>query len=62
MIDIAVSNTHILAKTVTDKGNKYQELANEICAMWKQKATQLFPIVISFMGVIQVTIRISNKN
>jgi hypothetical protein len=26
-------------KTITDKQNKYQELANEICAMWKQ--TQL---------------------
>jgi hypothetical protein len=35
LIDIAVSNTHNLAKTVTDKQNKYQELANEICAMWK---------------------------
>jgi len=34
---IAVQNTHNLAKTITDKQNKYQELANEICAMWKQK-------------------------
>ena len=38
LIDIAVPNTHNLAKTITDKQNKYQELANEICAMWKQKA------------------------
>jgi len=36
LIDIAVPNTHNLTKTVTDKQNKYQELANEICAMWKQ--------------------------
>jgi hypothetical protein len=36
LIDIAVPNTHNLAKTITDKQNKYQELANEICAMWKQ--------------------------
>jgi hypothetical protein len=30
LIDIAVRNTHNLAKTITDKQNKYQELANEI--------------------------------
>jgi len=41
LIDIAVLNTHNLAKTVTDKQNKYQELANEICAMWKQKAAKV---------------------
>ena len=35
LIDIAVPNTHNLAKTITYKQNKYQELANEICAMWK---------------------------
>jgi len=52
LIDIAVPDTHNLAKTITDKQNKYQELTNEICAMWKQKATQLIPIVISSTGVI----------
>jgi len=52
MIDIAVPNTHNLAKTITDKQNKYQELANEICAMWKQKAAQLIQIVIASTGVI----------
>jgi hypothetical protein len=52
LIDIAVPNTHNLAKRVTDKQNKYLELANEICAMWKQKAAQLIPIVISSTGVI----------
>ena len=36
-IDIAVPNSHNHAKIITDKQNKYQELANEICAMWKQK-------------------------
>jgi hypothetical protein len=30
----------------TDKQNKYQELANDICSMWKQKAAQVIPIVI----------------
>ena len=38
LIDIAVPNTHNLTKTITDKQNKYQELANEISAMWKQNA------------------------
>jgi len=36
----------------TDKQNKYQELANEICAMWKQKTAQVISIVISPPGVI----------
>jgi hypothetical protein len=35
LVDIAVLNTHNLAKTITDNQNKYQKLANEICAMWK---------------------------
>ena len=52
LIDIAVPNTHNLAKTITDKENKYKELANEICALWKQTAAQVIPIVISSTGVI----------
>jgi len=52
LIDIAVPNTHYLAKTITDKQNKYQELVNEICAIWNQKAAQVIPIVISSTGVI----------
>jgi hypothetical protein len=52
LIDIAVPNTHYLAKTITDKQNKYQELAKEICAMWKQNAAQVIPIAISPTGVI----------
>jgi len=52
LIDIAVPNTHNLDNTVTDKQNKYQELANELCAMWKQKAAQVTPIVTSSTGVI----------
>jgi hypothetical protein len=35
-----------------NKQNKYQELAHEICAVWKQKAAQVIPIVISSTGVI----------
>ena len=46
LIDIAVPNTHNLAKTVTDKQNKYQEFANEICAMWKQNTVQVIPIAL----------------
>jgi len=52
LIDTAVPSTHNLAKTITDKQNKYQELANEICAMWKQKAAHVVPIVISSTRVI----------
>jgi len=52
LVDIAVPNTHNLAKTITDEQNKYQELANEICAMWKQKAAKVIPIVIPSTGVI----------
>ena len=52
LIDIAVPNKHNLANTIIGKQKKYQELANEICAMWKQKAAQVIPIVISSTGVI----------
>jgi len=52
LIDMAVQNTQNIAKTITDKQNKYQELANEVCAMWKQKVAQVIPIVISSTGVI----------
>jgi hypothetical protein len=52
LIDIAVPNTHNLAKTITDKQNKHEELANEFCAMWKQNAAQVIPLVISITGVI----------
>ena len=52
LINIVVPNTHNLTKTITNKENKYQELANEIYATWKQKAAQVIPIVMSSMGVI----------
>jgi hypothetical protein len=52
LIDIAVPDTHNLAKTITDKQNKCQELTNEICAMWKQNTAQLIPLVISSTAVI----------
>jgi len=58
LIDIAVPNTHNLAKTITDTQNKYQELANE---MWKQKAAQVIPIVISSRGVIPKSLSRSLK-
>jgi hypothetical protein len=43
LIDTAVPNTHNLAKTIIGKQNKYQELAHEICAMWKQKSSTSDP-------------------
>jgi hypothetical protein len=44
LIDIAVPNTHNLAKTIAEKQKKYQELATEIRDMWKQDAVQVVPI------------------
>jgi len=62
LIDIAVPNTHNLAKTITDKQNKYQELANEICAVWNQKAGTSDPDSnIIYGSNSKVTITKSNK-
>jgi hypothetical protein len=61
LIDIAVPNTHYLAKIITEKQEKYRELANEISAMWKQTTVQLIPIVISSTGVIQKSLSQSLK-
>jgi len=61
LIDIAVPNTHNLTKTITDKQNKYQELANKICAMWKQNAAQVIQIVISSTEVIPKSLSQSLK-
>ena len=52
LIDIAVPNTRNLARTITNKQNKYQEPANEICVMWKQNTAQVIPLVISSTGAI----------
>jgi len=61
LIDIAVPNTQNLTKTITDKQNKYQELANEIPAMWKQNAAQVIPIAILSTGVIPKSLSHSLK-
>ena len=61
LIDMAVQNTHNLAKTIIEKQSKYQELANEICAMWKQNTVQVIPIVISSTGVIPKSLSQSIK-
>jgi hypothetical protein len=61
LTDIAVPNTHNLAKRVTDKQNKYQELANEICAMWKQNTVQVIPSVVSSTAVIPKSLSQSLK-
>jgi hypothetical protein len=59
LIDTAVPNTHNLAKTITEKRSKYQQLANEMCAMWKQNAAQV--IVISSTAVIPKSLSQSLK-
>jgi hypothetical protein len=51
LIDIAVPNTHNLAK-ITEKQEKYRELGNEISVMWKQNTVQLILIVIPSTGII----------
>jgi len=61
LINIAVPNTHNLAKTITEKQSKYQELANEICAMWKQNTVKVVPIVISSTGIIPKSLSQSLK-
>jgi hypothetical protein len=61
LIDTAVPNTHNLAKAIPDKQNKYQEMANEICAMWKQNTTQVIPLVISSTGIIPKSLSQSLK-
>jgi anthranilate/para-aminobenzoate synthase component II len=61
LTDIAVPNTHNLAKTINDKGNKYQEMANEMCAMWKQNADQVISLVISPTGAIPKSLSQSLK-
>jgi hypothetical protein len=61
LIDIAIPNTHNLAKTITEKQKKYQELANEIRAVWKLDAVQVVPIVISATGIIPKSLSQSLK-
>jgi hypothetical protein len=61
LIDIADPNKHNLTKEIADKQNKYQELANEICAMWKQQAAKVIPIVISTTAVIPKSLSQSLK-
>ena len=69
-IDTVVPNTHNRhscpkytqsTKTITDKQNKYQQLANEIRAMWKQNTAQVIPLVISSTGVIPKSLSQSLK-
>ena len=46
------NNNNNTNKTITDKQNKYHKLSNELCVMWKQKAAQVIPTVISSTAVI----------
>jgi len=61
LIDITVPNTHNIAKILTDKRNKYQERANEICDMWKQNTALVISLVISSTGVIPKSLTQSLK-
>jgi hypothetical protein len=55
------NNNNNLAKTITDKRNKYQEFENAICAMWKQNTAQVIPVVISSTAVIPKSLSLSLK-
>ena len=61
LIDIAVPNKRNPTKTITDTQNKYQEFANEICAMWKQNTAQVIPIAVSSTAVIPKSLSQSLK-
>jgi hypothetical protein len=61
LIDIAIPSVHSVAKTITEKQKKYQELANEICVMWKQDAVQVVLIVISATEIIPKSLSQSLK-
>ena len=61
LIDIAVPNTHNLAKTITDKQNKYQELANEMCYVEAKDSTSDPDSNIIYRSNSKVTITKSNK-
>jgi hypothetical protein len=61
LIDIAIPNTHNLAKTITEKQNKFQELVKEVHDIWKQDAVQVVPIVISATGIIPKSLSQSLK-
>jgi inner membrane protein involved in colicin E2 resistance len=51
----------IIITIITEKQNKYQELANEIRVMWKQDAVKVVPIVISATGIIPKSLSQSLK-
>jgi hypothetical protein len=51
----------IIIIIIPEKQSKYQELANEICAMWKQNTVKVIPIVITSTGVIPKSLSQSLK-
>jgi hypothetical protein len=61
LIDTAGPNTHNLAKIITEKQEKYQEVTNEISVMWKPNTVQVIPIVISSKAVIPKSLSQSLK-
>jgi hypothetical protein len=56
-----VTVTLIIIIIVTEKQEKYRELANEISAMWKQTTVQVIPTVISSTAVIPKSLSQSLK-
>jgi len=54
VIPIVISSTGVIYKLYNNNNNNnnIRELANEICAMWKQNAAKVIPIVIPSTAVI----------
>ena len=63
LIDIAVPNTHNLAKTITDKQNNFQELANgNMCYVEAKGSTSDSDSNVIYGSNSKVTITKSNKS
>ena len=56
-----VKTRQLITNSQTDKQNKYQDVSNEIRAMWKQNTAQVIPTVISSKGVIPKSLTQSLK-
>jgi hypothetical protein len=59
--DLTIIIIIIIIIIITDKQNKYQVLANEICGMWKLNTANMIPLVISYTGVIPKSLQQSLK-
>ena len=57
LIDFAVVNNNNLQSTYNTKISKYQDIAEEIKALWQVQSVTIVPIIISTTGVVPITLR-----